>query len=117
MVEVTFTVTPRVRLVAAHNPHQLPPVEYFRQIYWGSGVDLPEEKLETLVEEFMLEALELPAGEKAIISLQLHEGFVIVFEPVTHAAQFLDVKGEPTKEIGRHTSELQSLMRSSYAVF
>src|SRR3546814_15421754 len=26
------------------------------------------------------------------------EGFVIVFEPVTHAAQFLDVKGEPTKE-------------------
>src|SRR3546814_3808181 len=32
MVEVTFTVTPRVRLVAAHNPHQLPPVEYFRQI-------------------------------------------------------------------------------------
>src|SRR3546814_3085811 len=71
MVEVTFTVTPRVRLVAAHNPHQLPPVEYFRQIYWGSGVDLPEEKLETLVEEFMLEALELPAGEKAIISLQL----------------------------------------------
>src|SRR3546814_237309 len=98
MVEVTFTVTPRVRLVAAHNPHQLPPVEYFRQIYWGSGVDLPEEKLETLVEEFMLEALELPAGEKAIISLQLPEGFVIVFEPVTHAAQFLDVKGEPTKE-------------------
>src|SRR3546814_3363290 len=83
MVEVTFTVTPRVRLVAAHNPHQLPPVEYFRQIYWGSGVDLPEEKLETLVEEFMLEALELPAGEKAIISLQLPEGFVIVFEPVT----------------------------------
>src|SRR3546814_20025671 len=46
----------------------------------------------------MLEALELPAGEKAIISLQLPEGFVIVFEPVTHPAQFLDVKGEPTKE-------------------
>jgi class 3 adenylate cyclase len=98
MVEVTFTVTPRVRLIAAHNPHQLPPVEYFRQVYWGSGVDLPDENLESLVEEFMLEALELPAGEKAIISLQLPEGFVIVFEPVTHAAQFLEVKGEPTKE-------------------
>jgi class 3 adenylate cyclase len=98
MVEVTFTVTPRVRLIAAHNPHSLPPVEYFRQIYWGSGIDLPDENLETLVEEFMLEALELPAGEKAIISLQLPEGFVIVFEPVTHAAQFLDVKGEQTKE-------------------
>lgn len=98
MVEVTFTVSPRLRLIAAHNPHQLPPVEYFRQIYWGSGVDLPEEGLEALVDAFMLEALELPAGEKAIISLQLPEGFVIAFEPVTHAAQFLDVKGEPTKE-------------------
>src|SRR3546814_2869098 len=123
----------------------------------------------------MLEALELPACEKAISSLQLPEGVVIVFEPVTHAAQFLDVKGEPTKErqalslvfdrghrhhetlvlhpgplriavenhtnvrtlpsvciandalhdlLGRrrprseeHTSELQSLMRISYAVF
>src|SRR3990170_2307468 len=40
MVEVTFTVTPRVSLIAAHNPHRLSPVEYFRQIYWGSGVDL-----------------------------------------------------------------------------
>src|SRR3546814_7478378 len=79
-------------------PHTTLFRSYVRQIYWGSGVDLPEEKVETLVEEFILEALELPAGEKAIISLQLPEGFVIVFEPVTHAAQFLDVKGEPTKE-------------------
>ena len=32
------------------------------------------------------------------ISLQLPAEFVIVFEPVTHAAQFIDVKGEPTRE-------------------
>ena len=31
-------------------------------------------------------------------SLQLPAEFVIVFEPVTHAAQFIDVKGEPTRE-------------------
>ena len=42
MVEVTFTVSPRVRRIAAHDPDQLPPVEYFRQIFWSSGVDLPE---------------------------------------------------------------------------
>ncbi len=30
MVEVTFTVSPRVRRIAAHNPHELPLVEYFR---------------------------------------------------------------------------------------
>ncbi|MDR6631551.1 class 3 adenylate cyclase [Phyllobacterium sp. 1468] len=98
MVEVTFTVTPRVRHIEAHNPHQLPAVEYFRQVYWGSGVDLPDDDFEEKVDEFIIESLELPAGEKAVISLHLPPSFIIVFEPVTHAAQFLDVAGEPTKE-------------------
>jgi class 3 adenylate cyclase len=98
MVEVTFTVSPRVRRIEAHNPHQLPPSEYFRQIYWGSGIDLPDEDFEARIDEFVIESLELPPGEKAVISLQLPAEFVIVFEPVTHAAQFLEVKGEPTKE-------------------
>jgi class 3 adenylate cyclase len=98
MVEVTFTVTPRVRHIEAHNPHQLPAVEYFRQVYWGSGVDLPDNDFGEKVDEFIIESLELPAGEKAVISLHLPPAFIIVFEPVTHAAQFLDVTGEPTKE-------------------
>lgn len=98
MVEVTFTVSPRVRHIEAHNPHELPAIEYFRQMYWGSGIDLPEEDFEERVDAFLIEALELPPGEKAVISLQLPAKFVIVFEPVTHAAQFLDVGGEPTKD-------------------
>ncbi len=98
MVDVSFTVSPRVRRIAAHNPHQLPPLEYFRQVYWGSGVDLPEGDYESKVEEFVLESLELPPGEKAVISLQLPAAPIIIFEPVTHAAQFLNVEGEPTKE-------------------
>jgi class 3 adenylate cyclase len=98
MVEVVFTVNPRVRRIAAHDPHSLPIWEYFRQIFWGSGVDLPETSLEELLDEITIEAIELPAGEKALISLQLPAVFVIVFEPVTHAAHFIDVKGEPTRE-------------------
>src|SRR6202011_4214317 len=43
MVEVAFTVSPRVRRIAAHNPNELPLIEYFRQIFWGSGFDLPED--------------------------------------------------------------------------
>src|SRR5204863_8999209 len=39
-----------------------------------------------------------PAGEKAVLSLVLPKEFIIVFEPVTHSAQFIDVQGEPTKE-------------------
>lgn len=98
MVEVTFTVTPRVRRIAAHAPHELPIVEYFRQIFWSSGIDIAEESFEQLVDDVTLEAIELPAGEKAILSLQLPPEFTIVFDPVTHATQFLDVKGEPTRE-------------------
>jgi class 3 adenylate cyclase len=97
-VEVAFTVSPRVRRIAAHDPNTLPIWEYFKQIFWSSGVDLNEESFAALSNEVMLDALELPAGEKAVLSLQLPKEFVIVFEPVTHSAQFIDVQGEPTKE-------------------
>jgi len=98
MVEVTFTVSPRVRRIAAHNPEDLPPLEYFRQIYWSSGVDLPEEDYASVVENFIMETVELPPGEKAILSIQLPEEYIVVFEPMTHSVQFLDVRGEPTRE-------------------
>ena len=41
MVEVCFTVSPRVRKIAAHDPDTLPTFEYFRQIFWSTGVDFP----------------------------------------------------------------------------
>jgi class 3 adenylate cyclase len=99
MVEVTFTVSPNVRRIAAHDPHTLPVIEFYRQIFWGSGVDLPDD--ETLVrrfEEITLDSLELPRGEKATMSLQAPEAFLIVFDPVVHMALFIEVKGEPTRE-------------------
>src|SRR6202163_5044382 len=97
-VEVAFTVSPRVRRIGAHDPNTLPLWEYFKQVFWSSGVDLNRESFESLTDEVTLDALELPAGEKAVMSLQLPPQFVIVFEPVTHTAQFIDVQGEPTKE-------------------
>jgi len=97
MVEVTFTVSPRTRRIAAHDPHALPIVEYFRQIFWGSGFDVPDD-LETIFQEITLDAVELPPGGKAILSLQLPAEFLILFDPVTHSTQFFDVKGEPTRE-------------------
>jgi len=97
MVEVTFTVSPRVRRIAAHDPDTLPEVEYYRQIFWSSGVDLPETLGDSLA-EFTVDSIELPPGEKAVLSVQLPNDFVIVFDPVTHGTQFIDVKGEPTRE-------------------
>ncbi|SHG37492.1 adenylate/guanylate cyclase domain-containing protein [Bradyrhizobium erythrophlei] len=97
-VEVAFTVSPRIRRIAAHDPNTLPLWEYFKQVFWSSGVDFNEESFAALSNDVVLDALELPAGEKATMSLQLPAEFIIVFEPVTHAAQFIDVQGEPTKE-------------------
>ncbi len=97
-VEVAFTVSPRVRRIAAHDPNTLPLWEYFKQVFWSSGVDFNEESFAALSNDVVLDALELPAGEKAVMSLQLPPQFIIVFEPVTHSAQFIDVQGEPTKE-------------------
>ncbi|MCA0250292.1 MAG: adenylate/guanylate cyclase domain-containing protein [Proteobacteria bacterium] len=98
MVEVTFTVNPRIRRIAAHDPDSMPMWDYVRQIFWGSGIDLPTDNFDELIDEITLDAVELPPGGKAILSLQLPSDFVIVFEPVTHAARFIDVKGEPTRE-------------------
>ena len=97
MVEVTFTVSPRLRRIAGHSPDTLAEADYYRQIFWGSGVDLPED-LEASLAEFTIDSIELPPGEKAVLSVQLPNDFVIVFDPVTHATQFIDVKGEPTRE-------------------
>ena len=97
-VEVAFTVSPRVRRIAAHDPNTLPIWEYYKQIFWSSGIDLNEESFTALTDEVTLDALEVPAGEKAVLSLQLPAQFIIVFEPVTHSAQFIDVQGEPTRE-------------------
>ena len=97
-VEVAFTVSPQVRRIAAHDPNTLPIWDYFKQVFWSSGVDLNEELFESLSNDVVLDALELPPREKAVLSLQLPPNFIIVFEPVTHAAQFIDVQGEPTRE-------------------
>jgi class 3 adenylate cyclase len=97
LVEVTFTVSPRVRRIAAHSPDDLPATEYYRQVFWSSAIDLPAD-LEKLLGEVTLESIDLPAGERAILSLQLPRGTLIAFDPVTHSAQFLDVKGEETSE-------------------
>ena len=97
MVEVTFTVSPRVRRIAGHAPDDLPEAEYYRQIFWSSGTDLPD-NLDERLAEFTIDSIELPPGEKAVLSVQLPSDFVIAFDPVTHGTQFIDVKGEPTRE-------------------
>ncbi len=97
LIEVTFTVNPRVRRIAAHDPDSLSHAEYMRQIFWSSGTDLPDD-VESAIDKITLDLMELAPGEKAAMSLTLPKGFVIAFDPVTHTSLFLDVSGEETHE-------------------
>ena len=56
-----------------------------RQVFWASAMEIPDE-LQPVIDRITLDTLELAAGEKAQLSLQLPAEFLIVFEPVTHAA-------------------------------
>jgi class 3 adenylate cyclase len=99
IVEVTFTISPRVRRIAGHDPGTLPWIEYYRQIFWSSGVDLPDdETFAKWVKETTLDSRELSPGEKVVLLLQLPEGEVDMFDPVLHMSQHLEVKGEPARE-------------------
>ena len=97
MVEVTFTVNPRVRRIAGHDPDTLPEVDYYRQIFWSSGMDLPDDLAASLA-EFTIDSIEVPPAAKAVLSAQLPEGVVIAFDAVTHTRQIIAVKGEPTRD-------------------
>jgi class 3 adenylate cyclase len=66
-------------------------------VFFSSAIDLPAD-IDGLLREVTLETVDLPPGERAILSLQVPAGMLIVFDPVTHTAQFLDVKGEETAE-------------------
>src|SRR3979409_1795451 len=67
LVEVIFTVSPRMRKIADHSPDELSAAEYYRQVFWSSAIDLPED-LDKVLREVTLESVELPPGERAILS-------------------------------------------------
>jgi uncharacterized protein DUF5939 len=97
LVEVTFTVNPRIRRIGPHDPSTLSHAEYMRHIFWSSGVVVPED-IEGAIHRVTLDLMELQPGEKAAMSLTLPKGLVIAFDPVTHATLFLEVGSDETSE-------------------
>ena len=107
MIEVVFTVSPRVRKIAAHDPNTLPFWDYYRQVYWSSAVDLSDAGLERLIAEFTLDARVLGPGQQARVAMQVPEGWVILFEPVSHFGHYMKVAAERTAEIQQLTLVLE----------
>ena len=65
LVEVTFTVSPRVRRIAAHNPERSAARGIFAADLLGVGRrSQPRTIISRLIEEIILEAIEVAAGRK-----------------------------------------------------
>ena len=75
-VEVAFTVSPRVRRIAAHDPNTLPVWEYYKQVFWSSGIDIDKEGFDTLAEEVHAGYARIAGGRKggavAAIAERIH---------------------------------------------
>src|SRR5215472_7282408 len=112
VVEVTFTISPRVRRIAAHDPETLHWIEYYRQVFWSSVGDFPDdETFAKWIGETTLGTLEVAAGEKVVLTLELPEGFVDVFDPVVNMSLFMEIKGEPA----RRSQSLSFIMTRDHA--
>ena len=99
MVEVVFTVSPRLRKITAHDPATLPFWDYYRQVFWSSAVDLSDEGLAKLIADFTLDARVLDPGEQTSVSMQVPQGWVILFEPVSHFGHYMKVAAERTANL------------------
>ena len=76
LVEVT-TVSPRLRKIAAHKSRRIVRGRILSPDLLEFGDRLPAD-VEKLPQEVTLETVDLPPGERAILSLQVPEGTLIV---------------------------------------
>jgi class 3 adenylate cyclase len=86
----------------------LPFWDYYRQVFWSSAVDLSDRDIETLIAEFTLDARVLLPGEQARMTITLPEGWVIVFEPVSHYGHYMKVAAEPAARMQQLALVLES---------
>ena len=97
-VEVTFTVTPRVRHIAAHAPNELS----FARICPPDLLRLGRRSAGRLPAAHGHASCSMRSSCRRARRRRSRCSFppdrVILFDPVTHAAHYFEVKGEPTSE-------------------
>jgi class 3 adenylate cyclase len=99
LIEVVFTVSAGVRRIAQHQPDALSPIDYFRQMYFSGATALPDgDRWLADLGEFMLEAEEVPARQRLVLSVTLPPGPMVVIDAVSHNTVGLMIEGEPTRE-------------------
>jgi class 3 adenylate cyclase len=104
LVEVNFCVSPQLRRVAAHEPERLTASQFYRQMYFSPSLVMPVgAEWDRLMPRITLFTGEVDPGTSRTIDLDLPREFLIVFEPITHAAVFMAVSGEPVEQAQQAT--------------
>lgn len=98
LVEVSFTVTPGTRPIAAHEPDTLPFWDYYRDFAFSRRIALPGgPKLQELIERVDIGHVEIPRDATATIESPGAHG--LIFEPVTHSLTTITVEGDATAQL------------------
>jgi class 3 adenylate cyclase len=97
-VEVTFTVSPRMRKIVGHEPDSLSFWEFAQQVCWSSGVELPSDT-STVMGGAVLDTVVLHAQESLRRQIMVDFGRSVVFDLVSHSAQFLDARGAKRESV------------------
>jgi len=71
------------------------------------AVDITDESLERLIDDFTLDARVLGPGEQATVTVDVPEGWVILFDPVSHFGHYLKVAAEKTNDLRKLTIALK----------
>jgi len=98
-VEVSFSVSPRVRRISAHDPDSLGFWDYLRQVFFSTGLVLTAPGVfREALGRLTVRTAEVGPGADLDLELALEPGLLIVFDPVTHTARFIHVDGPSAPE-------------------
>jgi class 3 adenylate cyclase len=98
LVEISFTVTPGTRAIAAHDPDAMGFWDYYRDFAFSRMVVLPVgPTLAEVIGRVNLGNVEVhPGGSATVESAGCHG---LVFEPVTHSLTNIEIAGEPSPQV------------------
>jgi class 3 adenylate cyclase len=98
LIEISFTVAPGVRKLAAHEPESQRFWDFYRDFAFSRMIVLPTgPALVEMVARLNMGNVEVLRGETATLEASGTDG--IVFDPVTHSLTNLEVSGEPSTQL------------------
>jgi class 3 adenylate cyclase/predicted RNA-binding Zn-ribbon protein involved in translation (DUF1610 family) len=105
-IEVSFTIDPRIRGIAFHNPQSLSIEDYFFKYVFSHGAVYPDGmKFVDVIQKFVKILTYLEPGEKKEFEVEISAGFLVGYDCLNHAEFLFNVTGEPKPGIQGFSSK------------